>query len=70
MFSSDSDIKDIKEGGEREEGGEEGEEEGVVGRIEGKDGFVGVVEGKGSNESVNTLKNPSADNSAQVITYI
>ena len=68
MFSSDSDIKDIKEGGEREEGGEEGEEEGVVGR--GKDGCVGVGEGKGSNESVNTLKNPSADNSAQVITYI
>ena len=74
MFSSDSDIKDIKEGeregGEGDDGEAEGEncsvDEGVgdeIGTL-GEGSLVG--DGKGSNESVDTLKNPSASNSAQV----
>lgn len=57
MFSSDSDIKDIKEGEREPCSGDEGDI--ITSNTETNN------EARGSNESVNTLKNPSATNSAQ-----
>ena len=64
MFSSDSDIKDIKEGEREPCSGDEGDKENII-----TSNTETNNEARGSNESVNTLKNPSATNSAQVITF-